>query len=646
MMIRLLSGMVISILLVLVTLAGCSTITNLLPATSFEDAPLIHHASVEPIKVLPGDTMTVTAEVSDPSGIESVTADMGGIETISLSLTRGSIYDGTWQGQWLVHDTTSRDYVTTIVATNSQGDSSTKDVLWSDPQTYERYHKEFTTPAVTSTETVTWTDALILTFTPNVTGNFLILGRADLANSDISYYTEAQVVYDSTVIDATIFTPNDADDIGAFGAHQVISLNSSTSYTFKLQIRTENALGTASVQNAIINAIAVSNYEYNEGTDTTNSTSTYADNAQLSFTPAAEDYLVIASMELALSVNNKSFSAQLYYDDGATPASWGELVKNPTEADEYMFYSIIRKYTLINAPTTLTIQFKTSGGVASIRSARITAVKLSDLGSARYTEVEAESSTGSVYPTWATFISLNFTPTTYENSLRIIWGLLSGDTAQSPYHGAVFWNTILLGESATLPNAITDYIPMYSAWHRNFGPVSNTVEGKYAAETPKNAFAKNARILVIRLDTLTPFSDSGHATYNNNFDTAGEDTVYIQGCYFKASTSYHVAYYDNDGAQVSSDAVSSDANGVVDSSYYFPGNKTAAPGTWHAVIYEDTQTPNTTYLADDPDSTREVAFTVTAAAIPEFPTTLAGIGVTGLCFGIYWWMRRRVCRVC
>ena len=39
--------------------------------------PLIHHASVQPEKVLPGDVMTVTAEVSDlsPSGIQSVDAD-------------------------------------------------------------------------------------------------------------------------------------------------------------------------------------------------------------------------------------------------------------------------------------------------------------------------------------------------------------------------------------------------------------------------------------------------------------------------------------------------------------------------------------------------------------------------------------------
>ena len=62
--------------------------------------PLIHHASVHPDKVLPGDVMTVTAEVSSGTGIISVTADMGGIETISLRLLEGSAHNGTWQADW------------------------------------------------------------------------------------------------------------------------------------------------------------------------------------------------------------------------------------------------------------------------------------------------------------------------------------------------------------------------------------------------------------------------------------------------------------------------------------------------------------------------------------------------------------------
>jgi len=44
---------------------------------------------------------------------------------------------------------------------------------------------------------------------------------------------------------------------------------------------------------------------------------------------------------------------------------------------------------------------------------------------------------------------------------------------------------------------------------------------------------------------------------------------------------------------------------------------------------------------NNPRSHREFQFEATAAAIPEFPTGLAAIVVAGLCFGIYWWMRKR-----
>ena len=109
-----------------------------LPVVSQGSGPTIHQASVSPDKVQPGMVMVVSAEVSDPSGIESVTADMGGIETISLSLIQGSIYHGDWQGQWLVHDTGPREYTTIIVATNFRDVTSSYSITWTD-QTWDSY---------------------------------------------------------------------------------------------------------------------------------------------------------------------------------------------------------------------------------------------------------------------------------------------------------------------------------------------------------------------------------------------------------------------------------------------------------------------------------------------------------------------------
>ncbi len=80
--------------------------------------------------------MVVTAEVSDSSGIASVTANMGGIETISLSLTQGTVYEGLWQATWLVHDTETKVYVTTIHAIDALGREASATVEWSDPTYY------------------------------------------------------------------------------------------------------------------------------------------------------------------------------------------------------------------------------------------------------------------------------------------------------------------------------------------------------------------------------------------------------------------------------------------------------------------------------------------------------------------------------
>jgi len=84
---------IIGVLLVF-ALVGISSIGTTLELSK----PQITDAYVDPVKVRPGDTMLVTAEIEDDYGISSVTADMGGIETIELELVNGSIYKGVWQG--------------------------------------------------------------------------------------------------------------------------------------------------------------------------------------------------------------------------------------------------------------------------------------------------------------------------------------------------------------------------------------------------------------------------------------------------------------------------------------------------------------------------------------------------------------------
>ena len=94
--------------------------------------PIIISAYVEPDDVWPGDIMLVSVEVRDNYGVSSVIADMGGIETIELENVKGSIYQGIWQYNWLVHDTLVQNYTTNISVTNMLGNNASTSILWRD----------------------------------------------------------------------------------------------------------------------------------------------------------------------------------------------------------------------------------------------------------------------------------------------------------------------------------------------------------------------------------------------------------------------------------------------------------------------------------------------------------------------------------
>jgi len=144
------------------------------------------------------------------------------------------------------------------------------------------------------------------------------------------------------------------------------------------------------------------------------------------------------------------------------------------------------------------------------------------------------------------------------------------------------------------------------------------------------------------IKTWGSFNDLAHTTVNNYFDT-GENTVYMYGENFEVSTAYHIGYYDGNNIKMLSDDVNSTSGGELSSLCYFPTYQaTAAPGMWHAVVYKDPTAPPATYVANDPNNVVEDSFAVTQAAIPEFPTILAAIAVAGICFWIYYWIRRKM----
>jgi len=147
--------------------------------------------------------------------------------------------------------------------------------------------------------------------------------------------------------------------------------------------------------------------------------------------------------------------------------------------------------------------------------------------------------------------------------------------------------------------------------------------------------------------TLESYKEVAHTTVwgtvADPYDT-GTQTAYIYGPNFIASHGYTVGYYDNDGTKVASESVISGADNTLSSQYLLTTDPNAIAGTWHAVAFDnDLGSPPNTY-AECPGAVGymvEDSFEVNQGAIPEFPTAMAGITVAGLCFGIYYWMRKR-----
>ncbi|MEM4589606.1 MAG: DUF2341 domain-containing protein, partial [Thermoplasmata archaeon] len=91
----------------------------------FPSPPEILEAKIEPIKVEPSDWMIISAKVKDKYGIESVKADMAGIELINLTLISGNEKEGIYRASWFVHSVeVGKTYNATIIARNVKGKES------------------------------------------------------------------------------------------------------------------------------------------------------------------------------------------------------------------------------------------------------------------------------------------------------------------------------------------------------------------------------------------------------------------------------------------------------------------------------------------------------------------------------------------
>ncbi len=499
--------------------------------------------------------------------------------------------------------------------------------------------------SLTSTNSATFVDKLTLTFTPPATAYYLIKASAVLESSTVNSETEARLLDKdgTTVLGMSDFKGTATGSCESMDAHRVEQLTGGVSVTFKVQYRMITTL--AELRDTTITAIELTSSNTVEAnSEQTNNTTSPVTACTLSFTPPAQaDYLIIATADISNSNPTKLSAADLYYG-GAT--SWGANAYSPKIANDYGNFFSIRKVNLTAASQTLALRFWSldGGNTAAVRNARISAVKVSDLGTVQYAEqtLNTQADNTTTAPSAAATVGpLSF-------GLGHYWIMMNGFMQENSTSSFVENMEVLAGTTFDTHKYQPDDVRAWQTvghddfWHVSAG--SHTYDQKFASSTADiRASITNARVWIAKMDTLESYSASSHASAANSFSGSGT-TVYMWA-HGQDSSTYAVGYYDADGTlQATDGSLSASASGQVASQYVLNSHPSAAAGTWHAALFDTTigSPPSTWSSVSSADGyIVSDSFTVLADAIPEFPTVVAGLAVAGICAGIYMYMKRR-----
>jgi|GEM_PF-3590980 len=416
---------------------------------------------------------------------------------------------------------------------------------------YENSDDESTTTSTSFIDKVT-----LGPFTPISSDNYLIIASAFVTNSG-TYMTDVQLVDGAgTVYGGENFQPRDANGVNmyyAFTTHEVLSLTGGASYTFKIQYKTSDAAGTAKIKNARILARKITTFYENTSEDLSETTSTsYVDKLSLTLpsTATAGDYLVIGTAEFTGSSTSYSTYVRLLDDTGATTVAEG--LREPTVATThfYTFAAITRK-TLSSFPHTFKIQYYTeSGATAYIKRARLTAVKIDDLGADnQFGEVVAATSTTAT--TYQDKVTLTFTPSAAGDYIVAASAMVKSTTvsAGDELYARLYWVTAAadLGEKVYLPKDGTDYVTFFTMTKVSLDTSSQTFKIQFKCGTGgPTVYIREARIFAVRLPATT---------YSLNFEStsapisipAGSTVTSIRASLNFTSenaATYHLEIYD------------------------------------------------------------------------------------------------------
>jgi hypothetical protein len=380
-----------------------------------------------------------------------------------------------------------------------------------------------------SNSTGAWKDRTTLTFTATA-ANYLIIAGAFINVSNTTDNASVSMLLDGSVIAEENFRAQGAgaDTYFTFATHRLVSLAAGT-HSLVLRYKDDPGTGTVYIKNARIFAMKVSSGTVtaeNESVGTTTST-TPVNRTTLSFTSAADNYLVLGSAEL----RNTATANASYVQLTQTTTSQGQMNKKQYgSADHWYSYVAPRIFDLPGANQDFRIQYWAGVGTAEVRRARVTAAKMSDLGALVVTaENEGYDSTTST--TWVDRVTATFTSTD-DNYLVIGYALVGTDQNAA---GDIVYAQLDYGAAASADNmwyrpsyatAPLDNIPFFSVRKLSLTAGSQVFKIQYRVGTGGNTgYIRNARILAIKLPLGAAGASDNDNIYAEGFDNNETGTI-------------------------------------------------------------------------------------------------------------------------
>jgi len=234
-------------------------------------------------------------------------------------------------------------------------------------------------PANSTTTSSSYADIATLTFTPEITENWLILAQADTTNSAAANFNGVLLAVDGDNRGEYYTRRGNSTDYLPAAFQHLVSLSGSSSHTIKIQMMT--TAGTMTYKNVHLYAIPTAavfleNFFDNQDAEST-TTSAYPGTTRttLSFTPSsAGDYLILATGELRTSSTTIFVGASLTV--GSTV--YGTDNVQAANVNQWLPFAIQKRLTNLSGAQTATISFyvQTAGTTVAIRNARIIALRL------------------------------------------------------------------------------------------------------------------------------------------------------------------------------------------------------------------------------------------------------------------------------